>query len=116
MRRKLLLATGLVVALGGLSAGIAVAAGAGGGDEAPLTGSALDQATTAALEHTGGGTVIETEAGDDGAAYGVEIRLDDGSVVEVSLDENFQVIGDETDDDGAGPEEESDNDVCARGR
>ena len=27
---------------------------------------------------TGGGTVLETEAGDDGAAYGVEIRLGDG--------------------------------------
>ena len=36
--------------------------------------------------------MIESEAGDDGAAYGVEIRLDDGSVVEVALDANFHVI------------------------
>ncbi len=105
MNRKLLLIIGLIVALGGLSAGIAVAAGAGGGDDAPITGSALDRATAAALQHTSGGTVVETEVGDDGAAYGVEVRLDDGSVVEVSLDENFEVIGNEADDDGAGDED-----------
>jgi len=40
--------------------------------------------------------------GDDGAAYGVEVRRDDGSVVEVSLDANFHVIGNSADDDGAG--------------
>ena len=105
MNRKLLLIIGLIIALGGLSAGIAVAAGAGGGDDAPITGSALDQATAAALHYTGGGTVVETEVGDDGAAYGIEVRLDDGSVVEVSLDENFKVIGNEADDDGAGDED-----------
>jgi hypothetical protein len=87
----------LAVALIGGGAAIAVA---GGGDDRPLTGSNLEKATAAALALTGGGTVIETEVGDDGAAYGVEIRRDDGSVVEVSLDTNFDVIGDETDDDG----------------
>jgi uncharacterized membrane protein YkoI len=66
--------------------------------DAPLSGSALDQAVAAALEHTGGGEVIETEIGDDGAAYGVEIRLPDGSQVEVNLDEAFTVIGSEVDD------------------
>jgi hypothetical protein len=91
---------------GGTIALAAVAGGAGfaiagAGDDRPLTGSDLDQATSAALEHAGGGTVIETEVGDDGAAYGVEIRLDDGSVVEVALDERFRVIGQESDDDAA---------------
>jgi hypothetical protein len=105
MNRKLVFITAGVLAIGGLSAGLAVAAGAGGGDDAPLTGSVLDQATAAALEHAGGGTVIETEIGDDGAAYGVEIRLEDGSVVEVNLDEDFQVIGDEADDDGPGDQD-----------
>lgn len=61
----------------------------------------MEKATAAALQHTGGGTVIETEAGEDGAAYGVEIRLDDGRVVEIDLDANFQVIGQESDDDGS---------------
>lgn len=90
-------AVALVVIGGG--AGVAIATGAADNDE-PLTGSTLDQARTAALEYTGGGTVIESEAGDDGAAYGVEIRLEDGRVVEVSLDANFNVVGDEADDDG----------------
>jgi peptidase YpeB-like protein len=93
----------LAVALIGGGAAIAVAGG--GDDDRPLTGSNLEKATAAALAHTGGGTVIETEVGDDGAAYGVEIRRDDGSVVEVSLDTNFSVIGDEADDDGPNEED-----------
>lgn len=91
-----------LVLVGG-GAGLAIANG--GDDDRPPTGSALDQATAAALEHTGGGTVIETEVGDDGAAFGVEIRLEDGSIVEVALDEGFHVIGDSVDDDGAGSED-----------
>jgi len=59
-----------------------------------------------------GGTVTETEVGDDGAAYGVEVRLGDGSEVEVNLDENCQVIGQEADDDGPndkdGPDDQND--------
>ena len=104
MARKLVLIGVVVLSLGGLSAGIAIAAGAGG-DEAPLTGSALDKATAAALAHTGGGTVIETEVGDDGSAYGVEIRRGDGSIVEVNLDSDFNVIGQAADEDGPGEEE-----------
>ena len=34
----------------------------------------------------------------DGAAYGVEVRKDDGTQVEVRLDETFSVIGSEVDD------------------
>jgi hypothetical protein len=88
----------LAVALIGGGTGVAIATG---GEDRPLTDSALEKATAAALQHTGGGTVIETEAGEDGAAYGVEIRLDDGRVVEIGLDANFQVIGQESDDDGS---------------
>jgi hypothetical protein len=88
----------LAVALIGGGTGVAIATV---GDDRPLTGSALEKATAAALQHTGGGTVIETAAGDDGAAYGVEIRLEDGRVVEIGLDASFQVIGQESDDDGS---------------
>jgi hypothetical protein len=93
---------------------IAVVGGAGvvvatsGDDDKPLTGTALERATEAALAHTGGGTVIETEEGDEGAAYGVEVKLENGSVVEVSLDADFNVIGEEQDDDGADGEEDDD--------
>jgi hypothetical protein len=110
MTRKLVLIAALVLVLGAVSAGIAIAAGAGGDDDQPLTGSTLEKAKAAALAHTGGGTVVETEVGDDGAAYGVEIQLADGSQVEVSLDENFNVIGDEADDDGPNDEDGANDD------
>lgn len=93
-------ALAVVVIAGGTGLAIASA----GDDDRPLIGSDLDQASAAALAHTGGGTVIETEVGDDGAAYGVEVRRDDGSVVEVSLDRDFQVIGSEQDVDGTAEE------------
>ena len=107
MRRKAIVIAATVLAIGATSAGIAIAAG-GDGDR-PITGSALAEAKAAALEHTGGGTVVETEVGDDGAAYGVEVRLDDGSEVEVALDGDFNVIGEERDDDGADEENDSDD-------
>jgi hypothetical protein len=107
VNRKLALIVACVLALGAISAGIAIAAG--GGDEKPLTGSALERATAAALAHTGEGTVVETETGDDGA-YEVEVRLADGSQVEVRLDENFKVTGKEADDDGANDQEGPDDD------
>lgn len=90
--------------------GPAVAAGGDGDQDRPLTGSNLERAIDAALAHTGGGTVIETEVGDDGAAYGVEIQLDDGRVVEVNLDKRFQVIGAEADEDSPSEQEGSTGD------
>jgi uncharacterized membrane protein YkoI len=109
--KKRLIAGAVVVAVliaGG--GGIAVATGAVGDDDQPLTGSTYDRAVEAALEFTGGGTVTETEGGDDGAAYGVEVRLDDGTQVEVNLDENFNVIGQEQDDDGPNDDDSDDDD------
>ena len=97
----------LAVALGAVTL---TAVAQQGDDDQPITGSALEQATKAALEHTGGGTVTETEVGDDGAAYGVEIRLDDGRQVEVNLDENFNVIGQENDDDGPNDQDGANDD------
>lgn len=91
---------GGTLAIGLIAGGTAIAVATGDGDDdEPLAGTALERATRAALEHTGGGTVIETEIGDDGAAYGVEIRLNDGGVVEVRLDQDFSVIGQEGDAD-----------------
>lgn len=109
MKRRLAILAAAVLVLGAVGAGIAIAGGVGD-DDKPLTGTALERATDAALEHTGGGTVIETEVGDDGAAYGVEVRLDDGRVVEVNLDESFDVVGQENDDDGAGDKDDGPDD------
>ena len=93
------------LAAGAAAAVILVVGGAGvvraaSGDDVPLEGKDFDRATASALRHVGGGTVVETEVGDDGAAYEVEVRLDDGSQVAVELDENFRVIGSDPDDDG----------------
>jgi cytochrome c-type biogenesis protein CcmE len=99
-RRNRLIAVVVAVVAIAAGTGIVIANGSAD-DDAPLVGTDLERATQAALAHTGGGTVIESEVGDDGAAYGVEIRLDDGSVVEVNLDADFNVIGSEPDDDGA---------------
>ena len=108
MTRKIAVLAVLILAVGAISAGFAIAAG--GDDDNPMTGSNFEKATAAALAHTGGGTVVETEVGDDGAAYGVEVRLDDGRVVEVNLDENFDVVGQENDDDGAGDRDDGPDD------
>ena len=108
-RTRWIAAGSLTLAVVGGGAGIAIANGEGDTDE-PLTGSALERASAAALAATGGGTVIETEAGDDGAAYGVEVRLSDGRAVEVSLDERFRVIGRQAEDDGSDASGSTDTD------
>jgi uncharacterized membrane protein YkoI len=93
----------VIIAGGVAAAAIATTAGAvsasAGGDDQPLAGESYDRAAAAALEHTGGGEITETELGDGGAAYEVEVRLGDGRQVEVQLDQDFAVIGSENDDD-----------------
>ncbi|MCB0996431.1 MAG: PepSY domain-containing protein [Acidimicrobiales bacterium] len=91
--RKIVIGAVAAVAIaGGVGAGVAVA-GSSDDAEAPITGPALDQATAAALAHTGGGRVTETEVGDEDSYYEVEVTLDDRSQVDVQLDEDFQVVG-----------------------
>lgn len=101
-RTKVAVIAGGAVTTIALTAGIGFAAA--NGDDQPLTGDTLDRAVAAALEHTGAGKVTETEIGDDGAAYEVEVQLPDGSQVEVQLDQDFAVIGADLDDDG-GPDD-----------
>ena len=111
MNRKTKLIGGGAAAVVLIGGGVAIAVASGmGDDDQPLTGTTRDRAIAAALEATGGGTVTETEVGDDGAAYSVEVQLADGSQVEVNLDENFDVIGQEPDDDGADDHDGDDDD------
>ena len=86
-----------------LGAGTAVAAANANDDdsEAPITGTALERASNAALEHTGGGRVTETETGDEDSLYEVEVTLDDGSQVDVQLDAQFEVVGSSADHEDA---------------
>ena len=102
--RKLAIAGIAVLAVAGAGTGIAVASSGGDDNEAPITGAALEQAEAAALEHTGEGRVTETEVGDEESYYEVEVTLDDGSQVDVQLDRDFNVVGDER--DGAGEDDD----------
>ena len=90
-----------VLAIGGTAIANAVGGDDDGSDKA-ITGTALDKAKAAALAHTGGGKVTETEAGDEEGAYEVEVTMSDGSQVDVHLDKSFKVLGQQGDDDGSG--------------
>jgi hypothetical protein len=96
------LITGTVIAALAVG-GVAIAGAAGGdddeGSDKPIAGTALDRASAAALEHTGGGRVTETETGDEESWYEVEVTRGDGSQVDVQLDREFHVVGSEGDDD-----------------
>ncbi len=97
---------GATAAAVALTIGIAGAVTAGqSDDEQPIRGDALDRATAAALAHTGGGTVTDTEVGDEDSLYEVEVTLDSGRQVDVQLDEDFRVVGVEDDDD-SGPDDD----------
>jgi hypothetical protein len=98
-RVKRTIGVAAAAAVVGVGSFIGVAAATGGEDQ-PLTGTARDRAVAAALAHIGGGAVLEAAAGDDGAAYEVEVRRPDGSVVEVHLDRALKVSGTERDDPG----------------
>jgi uncharacterized membrane protein YkoI len=104
---SLLVAGGIAVAAAAVGTGIAIAAAQGPGDDdgsdgredydVPIEGADLDRARDAALEHTGGGRVTETETGDEESYYEVEVTLEDGTQVDVQLDADFRVVGDERD-------------------
>jgi hypothetical protein len=107
-RLMLVLAAAVVVVAVAVTGGIAIAGGVGGDDQ-PLTGATLQKANAAALAYTGGGTVTESEVGDDGAAYDVEVRLANGKTVDVQLDSQYQVIGQEANDDGGTADDDGAN-------
>ncbi len=99
-RTKLIAAIGTSLALAAGGAGAAVAAGGEDQAEGPdvaISGNALDDASAAALDATGGGTVTGTETGDEESYYEVEVTLDDGSQVDVQLDRDLQVVGESAD-------------------
>jgi uncharacterized membrane protein YkoI len=97
-RTKRLLAGAAALALAGAGAGVAIAAGGGDDSEAPIGGAALERASEAALEATGGGTVTGTEVGDEDSYYEVEVTLADGRQVDVQLDRGFEVVGESADE------------------
>jgi uncharacterized membrane protein YkoI len=93
---KILLASAAATAVVVAGAGAALAGSDDDATDRPIEGPALQKAQDAALAETGGGTVTETEQGDEESLYEVEITLDNGDQVDVQLDEDFQVVGTKT--------------------
>jgi hypothetical protein len=97
-------AVAMLLALGG--AGIAYANG--GDSEEQVTGPDAQKAKRAAIAAVGGGALTEVER-DDGygtsGVYEVEVTREDGSQVEVHLDGDFNVVGQEADEDGSNDED-----------
>lgn len=107
--RKVALATGAVLALAVVAGGGTAYALSNGDDDdsqRPIPAGDREQAEEAALEETGGGRVTETEVDDEESKYEVEVTLDDGTQVDVQLDEDFNVVSSEND----GHDDESDDD------
>lgn len=98
MRKTRKIVTGgvLGIALLGAASGIA-AANVGDDNDQPITGEALEKASAAALAHTGGGRVTDTEQGDEDAYYEVEVTIENGDQVDVHLDKQFRVVSAKTD-------------------
>jgi uncharacterized membrane protein YkoI len=92
-------AVAMLVALG--AAGIAYANA--GDSEEQVTSPDAQKAKSAAIAAVGGGTLTEVER-DDGygtsGVYEVEVTRDGGSQVEVHLDGDYNVVGQEADEDG----------------
>jgi uncharacterized membrane protein YkoI len=88
--RIALLAGVITIVVGG--AGAAVVSATTNDTDVPITGTDLDRASAAALAETGQGRVTGTEVGDEDSFYEVEVTLDDGSQVDVQLDQNFDIV------------------------
>src|SRR5918998_2912039 len=79
--------------------------------EERLTGLDAQKAKSAAIAAVGGGSLTEVERddGDDGygtsGVYEVEVTRDDGTQVEVHLDGDYNVVGQEADEDGSNDED-----------
>jgi uncharacterized membrane protein YkoI len=105
INRKILVVSTVVVALA--AGGIGIAYAVGGDSEEQATGPGADRAKAAAVKAVGG-NVISVERGDSGSAYEVEVKRDDGSVVEVQVTDG-KAGATESDDDTGGEPEGSDS-------
>ena len=104
MRKRVIVAGSVLgVAVAATAGGIAVASN---GDDGPASHQYSDQqaqqAKTAALDATGGGTVNSMESdSENGATYEVEVTKPDGATVDVRLDGDFHVVVIEGDGDSS---------------
>ena len=102
MKRKHLVIGAAVLALCAGGVGAAVAAGGGEDANEQVSGPAADRARAAALAHHPGTANAVERDGENGATWEVEITGENGRTVDVRLDENYDVVvveGDEDDGD-----------------
>ena len=104
-RTKVAAAIAAALVAGAIGTGLAIAGSDDDAAERSITGAALKRASAAALDHTGGGKVTQTEVGDEESFYEVEVTLDDGSQVDVQVDRNFNVVSSEGDSDSGEDDE-----------
>ena len=108
MKRATKLASAATLGVGVIAAAGLTVANASSGDDGPeddgadtaISGDALQRASAAALAHTGQGRVTGSEIDDEESKYEIEITLDNGDQIDVQLDDQFNVVGDENDGRG----------------
>jgi uncharacterized membrane protein YkoI len=109
MNRTTKLVAGAAIVAIAVGGGVTYTLAQGGDDddevERAITGADLESASKAALAHTGGGTVTGSEVGDEESYYEIEVTRDDGSQVDVQLDEQFNVVSDEVDHEDGGADD-----------
>jgi hypothetical protein len=105
VKKKILIGAAIVGVATVGAVGGAFAVASGGDDGENVTGPKADQAISAALEETGGGTANSVELdNENGATWEVEVTKPDGATVDVRLDEAYQVVVVEGDDESEGDE------------
>ncbi len=108
MRKRVVVgagATALVAAV--VAGGVAVASGGEEPGSGNVSGPQGDQATSAALDATGGGKANSVERdSENGATYEVEVTKTDGNTVDVRLDQNYKVVVIEDDHEDQGGNED----------
>ncbi|MQW77508.1 hypothetical protein GHK92_16670 [Nocardioides sp. dk4132] len=105
-RKRIVLPTLAVLAAVGIGGTVWTATAS----ETGVDGAERDRVGAAATEAVGG-TVVDVETSDDrGETYEVEVRLDDGSEVDLALDEDLAVVAEERDgDDQDGDDQDADD-------
>ncbi|WP_306209588.1 PepSY domain-containing protein [Actinoplanes sp. RD1] len=94
--KRVIIATTATVAA--LAIGGGAWATAANADADTVTGNDRTRVADAAVQAVGDGTATDVETSDDeGEAYEVEVRKQDGTEVDVTLDKNLKVISQETD-------------------
>ena len=101
-KRRVVVVVGATAALALVGVGAAVASNDDDATDRSIQGSALQDATDAALAETGQGKVTGTEVNDEESYYEVEVTLDNGSQVDVQLDRAFHVVSADADHETAG--------------